>query len=119
MRYYLILCIIIIACSGANHGKNEPRFDEGTLEVKTRYRTQIQNRDFNGVFILSQRGGQIVPAFWKRKFNELTRPGYYSEFFLTFSHYQKQLGEAYKTNIRKKKLCFEALRKVFSCFVRG
>jgi hypothetical protein len=94
----------------------EPEIKQGKFRVYVLYRPQVQYRDFNGVFDIGAGGARIVRDFWKRKFNELTRPGHYGEFFIEFYEYMSSFAQSYPTETREKELLLAGIEKSFQAF---
>lgn len=93
-----------------------PEFLQGRFKVYTLYRPQVQYRDFNGVFDISPGSARIVRSFWKEKFNELTRPGHYGEFFIEFFDYASSLAQSYPVENREKEQMLDSLERSFHTF---
>lgn len=93
-----------------------PEFTQTRLRVYTTYVPQHQQRDFNGVFDLAPGQARVVPSFWKRRFNELTRPDHYGEFFLEFYDYMAFLAQAYKVPTEQKEKTLRSLEESFVKF---
>ncbi|MFH1999871.1 MAG: hypothetical protein ABIK28_09330 [Planctomycetota bacterium] len=93
-----------------------PVFKQSRFNVYVVYRPQVQYRDFNGVFDITPGSARIVRKFWKEKFNELTRPGHYGEFFIEFFDYASSLAQTYPVDSREKELMLDSLEKSFHSF---
>ena len=100
--------------------QDEPEHLQGKLRIYTLYRPQVQRRNFNGVFDIAPRGrgSRIVHRFWKRRFAELTRPGFYGEFFTEFYDYMGFLAQAYPADSAMKEAILNSLEKSFRMFCK-
>jgi len=101
---------------GAEELSQGPVFKQSRFNVYIVYRPQVQYKDFNGVFDIAPGSARIVRKFWKEKFNELTRPGHYGEFFIEFFDYASSLAQTYPTDSRNKELMLDSLEKSFHSF---
>ena len=79
-----------------------PVFKQSRFKVYVLYRPQVQYRDFNGIFDINEDSARIVRPYWKVKFNELTRPGHYGEYFIEFYDWALS-GEGYPFKAFRKK----------------
>ncbi|MBU0754191.1 MAG: hypothetical protein KJ645_03570 [Planctomycetes bacterium] len=124
----LLLIGVISGCTGtpeaggpapAPNGPDSPsgpEFLQGRFKVYTMYRPQVQYRDFNGIFDISPGSARIVRSFWKERFNELTRPGHYGEFFIEFFDYASSLAQTYPVENREKEGLLDSLEMSFHTF---
>lgn len=126
------LCMILVltliwGCSGTSKRPDDPKpkpageagppeFTQNRFKVYTHYRPQVQYRDFNGVFDIQPGSARVVRKFWKERFNELTRPGHYGEFFIEFYDYMSSFAQAYPAETRQKEAMLDSLEKSFHTF---
>ncbi|MEW6745720.1 MAG: hypothetical protein AB1486_23470 [Planctomycetota bacterium] len=122
-----LLCLLCVSCTPPPEAgdpasrrdpalastKGGPEFLEGRLRIYTVYTPQVQRRDFNGVFDISPSGARIVRQFWKERFNELTRPGHYGEYFIEFYDYMASLAQSYERGSRAQEVLLDSLEKSF------
>jgi len=94
----------------------DPVFKQGRFKVYTLYRPQVQYHDFNGIFDIAPGWARVVRKFWKERFNELTRPGHYGEFFLEFFDYASSFAQSYPVANRKKEIMIDTLERSFHDF---
>lgn len=90
-----------------------PVFKQSKFQIYVLYRPQVQYRDFNGIFDIGADSARIVRPYWKVKFNELTRPGHYGEYFIEFYDYMSSFAQAYPVDTRKKERMLDSLEKSF------
>ena len=126
----LLLGVILVSCSSGSETVNnqqpshpvapktdgQSEFQQGKFKIYTLYQPQVQRKNFNGVFFITDRSARIERAFWKERFNELTRPDYYGDFFLEFYDYMAYLASAYPAPTRQKELILSRLEKSFHAF---
>lgn len=93
-----------------------PVFKQSRFKIYVVYRPQVQYRDFNGVFDIGPESARIVREFWKEKFNELTRPGHYGEFFIEFYDYVSSFAQSYPVDTREKEIMLDSLERSFKAF---
>lgn len=102
--------------AGEAGSASNPEFLQGRFKVYTVYRPQVQYRDFNGIFDISPGSARIVRSYWKERFNELTRPGHYGEFFIEFFDYASSLAQTHPVENREKERMLDNLEKSFLTF---
>lgn len=104
------------------HAPGDPELEEGPVFKQSKfrvyvvYRPQVQYRDFNGILDIHPDGARIVRKFWKERFNALTRPGHYGEFFLEFFDCMSSFAQAYPVETREKERMLDSLEKSFHAF---
>lgn len=101
---------------GSEELNEGPVFKQSRFNVYIVYRPQVQYKDFNGVFDIAPGSARIVRSFWKEKFNELTRPNHYGEFFIEFFDYASSLAQTHPSDSREKELMLDSLEKSFHSF---
>lgn len=99
-----------------DEGNSRPQFVSDRLRVYTTYEAQRQHRDFNGIFDIGPRQARVVREYWKRRYNDLTRPGQYGEFFMEFFDYMAYLAQAYPMETGQKMDTLGSLESSFLMF---
>ena len=96
-----------------------PEIKQSKFQVYTLYQPQIQRHDFNGVFQIGRDDIRLVHRFWSQRFLELTREGYYDDFFYEFYDYMAAVTQSFPTDTRRRELVLSRLERRFQAFAES